>query len=357
MSLGMAENNNVYHDSSVHNLTKLRLLCDRFVQEATEKGTAVEEIVDKYVEKHSEILTCVKRHDTREMRSRVNSANHESAKKCPCFARWAMVLAPLLVLIVAVCISDNTISDFISSKCLVRNNYFVMEVTRPPTNCQRVCGGVKAPVLLSANVTQREFAKWAYLSRPLIVRKGAAHWPALERFSLSFFRSVYDSVEGSYEAVSEECQFLPFKSEFVDLREALRMHPARAARLPGTTPWYFGWSNCSPGVSAVLRELAPRPSFLPEHSESSALDWIFMGGDGPGASWHLDYVQRPSWQAQVSGTKTWHFRPVPECQHTCQSFSATVKKGDIIFVDTNQWYHTTHIHKGQLSITIGSEYD
>lgn len=28
-----------------------------------------------------------------------------------------------------------------------------------------------------------------------------------------------------------------------------------------------------------------------------------------------------------------------------------------VFVDTNQWYHTTFIHEGALSITIGSEYD
>lgn len=116
-------------------------------------------------------------------------------------------------------------------------------------------------------------------------------------------------------------------------------------------------SNCSPGVSVILRQLAPRPAFLPNESESSALDWIFMGGQGPGAAWHLDYVQRPSWQAQISGTKTWHFRPVPECQQVCQPFSATINKGDIIFVDTNQWYHTTYIHEGELSITIGSEYD
>lgn len=46
-------------------------------------------------------------------------------------------------------------------------------------------------------------------------------------------------------------------------------------------------SNCSPGVSVILRHLAPRPAFLPIQSESSALDWIFMGGQGPGAAWHV----------------------------------------------------------------------
>ncbi|XP_037780956.1 uncharacterized protein LOC119577282 [Penaeus monodon] len=219
--------------------------------------------------------------------------------------------------------------DLVASRCLVRNNYFVMEATRLRTDCGRVCAGVRAAGELGANVSRAAFAAWAYRARPLVVRGAAARWPALARFSPAFFRSAYDSVAGAYEAVADECQFLPFRCEFQGLRDALAMHPARAARAPGTRPWYFGWSNCSPGVSAILRQLAPRPPFLPAASESSALDWVFMGGGGAGAAWHLDYVQRPSWQAQISGTKSWHFRPVPECQDVCHSFSVTVNKGDI----------------------------
>ncbi|XP_064094524.1 uncharacterized protein LOC135206941 [Macrobrachium nipponense] len=350
----MARSNNLLRETAAPSLHKLRLLCDKFVQDAADKGIAV----DIYITNRYEKISCSQKDEKKTV---FPSATVDSAK-CLCRTKWVLVAA--VVLISAVCLHSQTqavarllFDEFLTSKCIVRNNYFVMEATRPPTDCHKVCQGVSGPTELSANVTREEFTRWAYLSRPLVVRQGAAHWPALEKFSLAFFRSVYDSIDGSYEAVSEECQFLPFRSEFVDLREALGMHPARAARMPGTDPWYFGWSNCSPEVSTILRELAPRPSFLPEQSESSALDWIFMGGEGPGAAWHLDYVQRPSWQAQVSGTKTWHFRPVPECQDTCQSFSATIYKGDIVFVDTNQWYHTTFIHRGPLSITIGSEYD
>lgn len=28
-----------------------------------------------------------------------------------------------------------------------------------------------------------------------------------------------------------------------------------------------------------------------------------------------------------------------------------------VVIDTNQWYHATYIHPGEISITIGSEYD
>ena len=40
-------------------------------------------------------------------------------------------------------------------------------------------------------------------------------------------------------------------------------------------------------------------------------------------------VQRPSWQAQLSGQKIWTLVPPPECEHVCRSLQVTVTKGDI----------------------------
>ena len=36
-----------------------------------------------------------------------------------------------------------------------------------------------------------------------------------------------------------------------------------------------------------LRKHYERPSFLPDDSESSHLDWMFMGGTGTGADMHV----------------------------------------------------------------------
>ncbi len=49
----------------------------------------------------------------------------------------------------------------------------------------------------------------------------------------------------------------------------------------------FCRSNCHPGVAARLRKLFPRPNFLPDDSSSSAIDWIFIGSPGLGASMHV----------------------------------------------------------------------
>ncbi len=64
----------------------------------------------------------------------------------------------------------------------------------------------------------------------------AAHWPAMEYFSVEFFRALLDGVDGAYQSVEDECQFLPFLTEFSTLREALHMDARRSRE-----PWYIGW--------------------------------------------------------------------------------------------------------------------
>lgn len=234
---GMAENNNVLEEDAARALTKLRLLCTKMVQDAREAGITTAEIKAAYmVMKYNELDNS----DSKDESKCVGSTRVMSAKR---WHQWGRVGA-LVALVVAVILcyyGDFIKNQLVTSKCLVRNNYIVMEATRPPTKCERVCSGVGGALELSANISREEFERWAYLSRPLVVRGGAAHWPALDKLSVGFLRSLYDSIEGSYEAVTEDCQFLPFRSEFLDLRTALAMHPARAAARPGTKHWYFGW--------------------------------------------------------------------------------------------------------------------
>ncbi|XP_060072059.1 uncharacterized protein LOC132551935 [Ylistrum balloti] len=242
------------------------------------------------------------------------------------------------------------------SRCIVDNNGFLMEIARPKTNCHICENLVTVPV--ENNISTEDFLqKYAYTAVPVLVKEATRKWSAMDTFSFRFFRDLYTSVNGSLHAVEEDCQFFPYKTEFETLEEVFNMTEERADFKDGEKLWYVGWSNCHPGVSSVLREHYQKPYFLPNDTESSALDWIFMGGTGLGAFIHLDYVQRPSWQAQISGVKTWSLIPTPECEHVCQSMNVTVQKGDIFVVDTNQWYHATYIHPGEISITIGSEYD
>ena len=59
-------------------------------------------------------------------------------------------------------------------------------------------------------------------------------------------------------------------------------------------------SNCVPRVMKALRRHYTRPEFLPKDSESSHLDWMFMGGSGTGAQMHVSY-----WINDIVNTILW----------------------------------------------------
>lgn len=151
-----------------------------------------------------------------------------------------------LALIVTLC-SFIYEYDFINSaiiyiqgvRCVIPNNYFVWEATRPISDCH-FCENLTAPIILP-NITKLEFKKYAYISKPLVVKKAFLHWPAMKYFDFTFFKKLYESIEDSYKSVDEECQFLHFKSDFISLRDVFAMEEARIKNYPGQKSWYVGW--------------------------------------------------------------------------------------------------------------------
>lgn len=124
-------------------------------------------------------------------------------------------------------------------RCIIPNNYFVWEATRPIPDC-KFCINVTKPIVLP-NVTKEEFKKYAYISKPVVIRKAFTHWPAIRHFDFYFFKKLYDSVQDSYKSVDEECQFLHFRSNFISLRDVFAMDSARIENKPGQKSWYVGW--------------------------------------------------------------------------------------------------------------------
>lgn len=241
-------------------------------------------------------------------------------------------------------------------------------IFRPPVDCS-VCRDVHQ-VDVVVNITPAEFEEkyeptdslfitfkqeqqmsqryvavisYAYSGRPVVVKNALVNWTATELFSYEFFKELYGSTGGGRRPAKHRCQFFPYRTEFRSLSHALAMTPERIAR-----PFYFGWSNCDSETADVLRQHYARPYFLPERSESSRTDWIFMGTAGLGAHMHVmtasktfvscqrlhllcaqvDHVGLPSWQAQIRGRKLWSLEPPPECYYQCQSMDITVEPGD-----------------------------
>ncbi|XP_072939680.1 uncharacterized protein [Epargyreus clarus] len=223
---------------------------------------------------------------------------------------------------------------------------------RPPEDCS-MCMGVDDVVRL-ANITDREFEEqYAYGTVPVIVTDATMDWKAIDHFNFDFFANFYRSNKMGRRI--NDCFYFAYKSGLNSLNEVFNMDQRRA-NLSGE-PWYVGWSTCYDEETRKLREYYKRPYFLPRTSESDMVDWIFMGGPGQGAHMHVDSVRHMSWQAQVRGRKRWQLAPPPECLYRCRALAFTVLPGEILVVDTNRWYHMTSVLPGDISITIGAEYD
>ncbi|XP_060648406.1 uncharacterized protein LOC132786042 [Drosophila nasuta] len=225
---------------------------------------------------------------------------------------------------------------------------------RPPENCD-FCSQIKSIPYVS-KLSPSEFKSYyGYSGAPIVVSDALQNWTASTTFNFRYFQNAYRKARRKQRL--RHCQFLPYKTGFQDIYEALEMSPARIDSVMGEAPWYFGWSNCHAETTDQFRKHYSKPYFLPEDSENNVVDWIFMGTAGMGAQMHIDNVRLPSWQAQLAGSKLWVLVPPPECYFRCARFEVIVRQGEMIVLDTNRWYHQTFVQPGAVSITIGAEYD
>ncbi|XP_076395832.1 uncharacterized protein LOC100878361 isoform X1 [Megachile rotundata] len=246
----------------------------------------------------------------------------------------------------------DIIKNIRGTRCLIPNNYFIWEFTRPISNCD-YCRDITSALILP-NLTREEFKQYTYSSRPMVVKNAASHWPASKVFSWKFFKDLYENIDDAYDSV-DECQFLHFKSNLTNLHDVFAMTEERALQFNGKNPWYVGWKNCNLQVLDTMKKFYSLPHFLPEDAEVPYSNYVFLGYE-EGAIMHLDYISRLMWQGQIIGNKTWTVAPTPECDNVCKRFNFTVYAGDIVLLDTRIWYHGTYVKDGNFSLTVTSEY-
>lgn len=173
-----------------------------------------------------------------EQHSDANRISHRRKRPPSPFDNWQFKSLCAIIAVVAAVIVEDW-SNIVASRCLVSNNYFVMEVTRPLSNCS-MCEHVSGFIGLR-NPTRAEFARYAYSGSPLIVHNATASWAALHTFDFDFFKDVYSNTRGAHRAVEEECQFFPFRTGFASLRDVFNMPEERVRQLNGSRSWYIGW--------------------------------------------------------------------------------------------------------------------
>ncbi|XP_038223070.1 uncharacterized protein LOC119840502 [Zerene cesonia] len=244
------------------------------------------------------------------------------------------------------------INQVYTETCMLQLPSSSKSLFRPPEDCS-MCIEVTNVTRLTG-VSPEDFEDhYAYSTKPVIVTDATENWRAMEEFSFHFFADFYLNEKRGKK--TNDCFFFAYKSGLNSLHEVFTMDEKRA-NLSGD-PWYVGWSTCYDEETRKLRAYYSRPYFLPRTAESDMVDWIFMGGPGQGAHMHVDSVRHMSWQAQIRGRKEWQLAPPPECIYWCDWITFTVQPGEILVVDTNRWYHKTNVLPGDISITIGAEFD
>ena len=204
----------------------------------------------------------------------------------------------------------------------------------------------------------------------MIVRNVSLGWEAMKVLDFSWLKAEYLKSEEILKHEAENCFFKCYKTdEFPNLASVFRMSEERVRDVM-SRPWYVGWSVCHPPVLQEIEKLSKLPPDLSHYfvTKSFPVDippflaqlerqgnmWVFLGSPGYGAHLHLDAdLELPTWQAQISGAKTWYLQPPPECSGVCRSeIQGDLHPGDMIIVNTNFWFHKTLVLEQGISLVV-----
>jgi len=235
-----------------------------------------------------------------------------------------------------------------------------VDFCRLPVDCMAVCNQVSSidEFHIDDLSVQLFEERYAHSERPLVVRNVSLDWKAMKVLDYNWLKDQYHMRPAEMDRVDKECWFNSYSSLGVDnLRSLFRLTEKRL-RQKGR-PWYAGWGVCHEPIASEILNLFEPPPFLHPDSTPPKRPWIFIGTPGDEAAHiHIDNLGLPSWQAQISGVKTWYLRPPPECASSCHpTMQATLYPGDLIIVNTRLWFHGTKVHGPDISLSLVAEFD
>lgn len=202
----------------------------------------------------------------------------------------------------------NKFDVITKEECALPIPELLNSILRPISDCKMCDDLLEIPIV--ETISKKEFLdKYAYTGVPLLVKNGASNWTAINTFSFEFFKELYSNTyqnkdekfkrkkfkkksrkqsfielikDNSHDSQLYEekdtCQFFGYKTNFKSLNQVFRMNDEMfKIKSKNFKPWYIGWSNCNKYATKVLRQHYSRPYFLPDESEMSKTDWIFMG--------------------------------------------------------------------------------
>lgn len=127
-------------------------------------------------------------------------------------------------------------------RCIIGNNLLMLELSRPAVSCDVCKTMTDVAVVDGEEITKELFLKeYAYNGIPLLVKGGARNWTALHLFSFGYFKDLYETTQDGLESIENDCQFFPYKTDFLSMRAVFKMSEARSRIEKGEKEWYVGW--------------------------------------------------------------------------------------------------------------------
>ena len=126
---------------------------------------------------------------------------------------------------------------YIGSPCLIPQYLPVAEFAMPVINCSFCRGLNQVSVVNSSDITVDDFmTQYAYSSQPLLIKGAASSWPAIEKFTYSYFKELYVKRPEAVVEDKENGQFFAYSSGIRNLEEFLNLSTDDVSK-----KWYIGW--------------------------------------------------------------------------------------------------------------------
>ena len=229
----------------------------RLKRKASRNGMKTEKVREVFLNSCNSTTTSTSNNGNQELPNDAECANGEqntsiefkSRKGRPKWKKRLLTITcafiPVLLGILLICFEvgygwEDFMHDVSETPCIIENNFFIMEMSRPLAPCNMCKNLIQVP---KYNLIDKDefLTKHAYTGRPAIISGATANWTAMNSFSFWFFRDLYRKYPGSFDKIEDECQFFPYNTDFTSLEEAFNMSDDQAAFKEGEAGWYIGW--------------------------------------------------------------------------------------------------------------------
>ncbi|CAH1802905.1 unnamed protein product [Owenia fusiformis] len=229
----------------------------------------------------------------------------------------------------------RSMEAYYEESCIVNNPYF--EGNRPDCeSCKH-----ERRIAITENITSSKFDLHYASSTKILKIKNALK----KKVSFEDLKASYDENKATYHATAG---FVSSNPDVQSMDELFKQEDSTLQNI------HIEGNYRKVSTAKALRQLFPRPDFIPADVEVSLDKAIFI--DGPKSPLYTLITGTPHfqniWYAQGSGSRLLRFRPYEHCLSECSIMEHIVEEGDIVYWNDVFWKVDSLPVHGEYKTTI-----